>query len=98
MNSSNIGYHTMDKYKGTNCVVINETELRHEMRNKSLPTKLLMKKLARRLRIKNLVVTQGTSGSILFSGNSKKYFYSEHFRFDFSNLYFYCSNNILNKI
>ena len=79
MNSSNIGYHTMDKYKGTNCVVINETELRHEMRNKSLPTKLLMKKLVRRLRIKNLVVTRGSTGSILFSGNLKKYFYSAAF-------------------
>lgn len=79
VNSSNVGYHNMDKYKGTDCVVINETELRHEMRNKSLSTKLLMKKLARRLRTKNLVVTRGSIGSILFLPNSKKYFYSAAF-------------------
>ena len=34
VNASNIGYHTMDKYKKIGCVIINETELRHEMRNK----------------------------------------------------------------
>mgnify|MGYP000306580199 CR=1 FL=1 len=47
VNASNIGYHTMDKYKNVECVVINETELRHETRNKSSPIKLLMKKLVR---------------------------------------------------
>ena len=46
VNASNIGYHTMDKYKNVECVVINETELRHETRNKSSPIKLLMKKFS----------------------------------------------------
>ena len=47
INASNMGHHSIDKYRNIDCLIVNETELRHEMRNKSLPTKLLMKKLAR---------------------------------------------------
>jgi len=79
VNASNIGYHTMDKYKNVECVVINETELRHETRNKNAPIKLLMKKLARKLKIKNLIVTQGSQGSTLFTANAKKYYSSVAF-------------------
>ena len=79
VNASNIGYHTMDKYKNVECVVINETELRHETRNKNSPIKLLMKKLARKLKIKNLIVTQGSQGSTLFTANAKKYYSSVAF-------------------
>ena len=79
VNASNIGYHTMDKYNNVECVVINETELRHETRNKSSPIKLLMKKLARKLKIKNLIVTQGSQGSTLFTANAKKYYSSAAF-------------------
>ena len=58
VNASNIGYHTMDKYKKIGCVIINETELRHEMRNKSSSIKLLMEKLAkeRRLQLSNMTL------------------------------------------
>ena len=34
VNASNIGYHTIQKYKNVDCVIINETELRHELRDK----------------------------------------------------------------
>ena len=34
-NASNIGYHTIQKYKNVDCVVMNETELRHELRDKN---------------------------------------------------------------
>ena len=79
VNASNIGYHTMDKYKKIGCVIINETELRHEMRNKSSSIKLLMEKLARKLKIKNLIVTQGSLGATLLALNPKKYFQSPAF-------------------
>ena len=77
VNSSNIGYHKIDKYKNVECVVINETELRHEMRSKSSSIKPLMEKLSKKLKIKNLIVTKGASGALLLSSNPKKYFFSE---------------------
>ena len=79
VNSSSIGYHTMNKYKNAKCVVINETELRHEMRNKRSPIKFLMEKLSKKLKIKNLIVTMGPRGAILLTKNPKKYFSSEAF-------------------
>ena len=44
VNSSNIGYHSMKKYKNFDCLVINEKEIRHEMRNRSSDLKILIKK------------------------------------------------------
>ena len=35
VNASNIGYHTLQKYDQIDAMIINETELRHEMRNKN---------------------------------------------------------------
>ena len=42
-NASNIGYHTIQKYKGVDCVVMNETELRHELRDKNEKKEILAK-------------------------------------------------------
>ena len=36
INAANIGFHTMRNYKGVNCVIINEKELRHELRDEVL--------------------------------------------------------------
>ena len=74
VNSSNIGYHTISKYKNSQSVVINETELRHEMRDKNQPIKLLMSSLSKKFKIKNLIVTRGSQGVILFSSKDKKYY------------------------
>ena len=74
VNSSNIGYHTISKYKNSQSVVINETELRHEMRDKNQPIKLLMSSLCKKYKIKNLIVTRGSQGVILFSTKDKKYY------------------------
>ena len=75
VNASNIGYYTMEKYKKVQCVVINETELRHEMRSKDLPIKSLMIKLSKKFKIKNLIVTRGSQGAILYN-STKKYFFT----------------------
>ena len=34
LNSSNLGFHVISKYIGANLITINETEMRHELRNK----------------------------------------------------------------
>jgi len=73
-NSSNVGYHTIQKYKNLDCVVMNETELRHELRDKSENTITLAKKLSSMININDIIITKGSSGAILYSSKNKKYY------------------------
>ena len=73
VNSANIGYHSMRNYRNINCVIINETEIRHEMRNKNERIELLMKELAYKQNIENLIVTRGTKGAVLYNKRNKKF-------------------------
>ena len=67
VNAANIGYHTMNKYRGVACTIINETELRHEFRDKEENVEVLIKKLAFYLNSKFNVVTSGEEGAILYN-------------------------------
>ena len=73
-NASNIGYHTIQKYKNVDCVVMNELELRQELRDKNEKIHVLAKKLVNMIKIKSLVVTRGSDGAILYNSVDKKYF------------------------
>ena len=44
LNASNIGYHTLKKYKNFNNLLINESELRHEFKDKISKINILAKK------------------------------------------------------
>ena len=72
INAANIGYHTMDKYEQVQCIVINETELRHQFREKEGSLIPLMKKLSIKHKTMNVVVTQGKDGAILYNSKSGK--------------------------
>jgi len=87
INSSNIGYHTLKNYRNINCTIINENELRYELRDRESSIKTLIQRLAKRLKIKYLVVTQGSNGAILYDSDNKK----------FDNCPAY-ANNVLDKI
>ena len=78
-NAANTGYHTIQKYNNVDCVVINEQELRQELRNKNEKVENLAKKLAKILNIKNLVITRGDEGAFLFDSKTKNIFYSPAF-------------------
>lgn len=67
LNSGNIGYHTISKYQKIDCAIINEVELRHELRNRYDDIKKLMSKLSKKLKIQNLIVTAGKKGSYHFN-------------------------------
>ncbi len=69
VNASNVSYHSLSNYKKSNCVVINETELRRELRDREGPIKKLMKKLAIKIKSNLVIVTRGSNGSILFRKN-----------------------------
>jgi len=73
INAANIGYHTMNNYSNIDCAIINETELRHELRDRESGVELLMKQLSENLHSKNLVVTQGSGGATLYVANENKY-------------------------
>ena len=77
VNAFNIGYHTMKNYGDFNTLIINEKEIRHEMRDKSGKVEDLMVNLAKERKVKNLIVTKGRSGSILYNKNKQKFFYAE---------------------
>ena len=67
INAANVGYHTMQKYKNLDCLIINENEIRQELRDKNGDLEVLMKHLAKKQNITDLVVTRGDQGSILFN-------------------------------
>ncbi len=69
----------MRKYKNIDCVIINEKEIRHEFRNRNDSVNFLMKKLSSQQNIKNLIVTRGVNGSVLFNKNKNKFIYSDAF-------------------
>jgi len=72
INAANVGYHSMRNYKNVDCIIINETEIRHEMRNKNSKIESLMKNFSLKQNIGNLIVTRGNQGSILYNKKSKK--------------------------
>lgn len=73
VNASNVGFHSLNKYKKVNCLVINETELRHELREREGEIKKLIKKLSTKMQAKYIVVTRGRDGSILFDKKNKTF-------------------------
>ena len=79
VNATNIGYHTIRNYKNFNTLIINEKEMRHEMRDKINNLEILMSNLSKEKNIKNVVVTRGATGSILYHKVNKKFYYSEAF-------------------
>lgn len=73
INSSNIGFHSIDKYKNIDSVIINETELRHELRDNIEDIEILARKILKLKKIKNIIVTRGINGAILVSLNNNEY-------------------------
>ena len=75
VNASNIGYHTIRNYNNFDTLIINEKEIRHEMRDKISKLEALMSNLSKEKNIKNLIVTLGGKGSVLYNKTKNKYFY-----------------------
>jgi len=79
VNAANRGYHSMRNYKNVDCVIINETEMKHELRDRNGKNEVLMKRLSYEQNIKNLVVTRGDQPSILFNKKTKKFNFCDAF-------------------
>ena len=82
INSSNLGYHSLKNYIGASCVIINENELRYELRSKVEKVEILAKNLTKQLKLKYLIITRGSSGAILYETKNNKFYYSDAFAKD----------------
>ena len=70
INSFNRGFHTVFNYKKINTLIINESELRYELRDKNSNVVNLVKKLRKNISADNIIVTRGKEGAVII--NSKK--------------------------
>ncbi len=73
INASNYSYYSLRKYKNINILIINENELRFEMRDKDANVEHLAKMLKQLFKIKTLIVTRGDQGSLMIRKNSITY-------------------------
>jgi rfaE bifunctional protein nucleotidyltransferase chain/domain len=73
LNSSNRGHHSLLKFSNPEVVIINESELRYELRNQNANLNLLINQLRAKIKAKSIIVTRGKSGAIL-SSKKNKYF------------------------
>lgn len=73
LNAANLGLHTINNYKNIETVVINEMEMRLEMRDRYSSINNLLKKLSLKLNIKNLIVTRGKNGSTMYNKHRDEY-------------------------
>ena len=71
VNASNYGYHSLAKYNKITSLIINENELRHEMRDKKSSLEKLSFQLMKNFKIKVLIITRGSSGSMLVRRGQK---------------------------
>ncbi len=71
VNAANIGFSGLKKYQNIDCVIINATELKHEMRERDGKIDILSRKLKKQIKCKSLIVTQGRSGLIMLNNKNK---------------------------
>ena len=87
LNAFNIGYHTLTKYNFINFLIINENELRHELRDRSSSIEILIEKINKKIKIDNLVITRGKNGAVYYSKKKNFKIYCPAF-----------ANNVLDKV
>jgi bifunctional ADP-heptose synthase (sugar kinase/adenylyltransferase) len=71
INSFNRGYHSVNKYKKANTLIINESELRYELRDRNSNLINLVKKIRKKIKTNYIIVTRGNLGSLMV--NCKKW-------------------------
>jgi rfaE bifunctional protein kinase chain/domain/rfaE bifunctional protein nucleotidyltransferase chain/domain len=69
VNAANIGTHNIKKYKDINCLIINETELRHELRQREGDAHQMAATLKGLVNAEYISVTRGKDGAFLLNAN-----------------------------
>ena len=65
VNAANIGTHNIRKYHDVNCLIINESELRHELRQRDGDVEEMASALKNMTNSKYITVTQGSLGAFI---------------------------------
>lgn len=71
INSFNRDFHSLSKYKFANSLVLNESELRHEMKDQDSNLDKLVKKLKTQIKLEHIIVTKGRFGATHYVKNNK---------------------------
>ena len=74
VNSSNRNNHNFDNFKNINCLVINEDELRNELKDTETNLNKLIKNFSLQKKIKIIIVTQGKNGSVMYHSKQNQFF------------------------
>ena len=69
VNAANIGTHNIRKYHDINCLIINESELHHELRQREGNVEEIANTLKNIINSKYIAVTQGKKGAFLINGD-----------------------------
>jgi len=67
VNAANIGTHSIRKYHDINCLIINENELRHEMRQRDEDVVKISRELKAMVKARYISVTRGKKGAFLLN-------------------------------
>lgn len=73
INANNKGHHSTNKYKNLDCVLINESELRYEMRDNHSKINNLVRDFSSQMSSSYVIITQGNQGC-LFYDKRKNFF------------------------
>ena len=74
INAANKGYHNINNYHSIHSIVINESELRQELRDNTSNINDLAKILIKKKKIENLIITRGSDGVILMNKDYKVFY------------------------
>ena len=70
VNAANIGMHSIGKYSDIDCLIINASELRHELRQREGELVGLAANLKKLIAAKSITVTKGRSGAFLLNDSN----------------------------
>lgn len=76
VNAANISHHNLLKFPKAFCIIINESEIRHHLRNSYEDLNSLIKKFSKLIKVKFIVTTRGSKGCLLYDVNKNKIFQS----------------------
>ena len=72
INAANSSHHTLDKYFKLDVMIINESELRHELKDRLSSVESLIKTFVKNKKLKFVVVTSGSRGAMLYDVKKNK--------------------------
>lgn len=71
INSANRGYHGLFKFKNSNTIIVNSSELRYEFKDRFTKIENLMQSLKKKLNAKTVVVTRGSKGAMVLTNKNE---------------------------